>query len=335
MVLKHKLTLLGPETKIGNKIIYFGPLHYYLMAPALAVSRFDPIGPYYWTALLGVATVLLIYFTNRSLISAAFYAVFPLAVIYNRWAWNPNTIPLFAAGFLLAFFRKKYFLAGIFGGLAFQLHITTIALAPLLIFAGGRKNIAKILGGFLVGIAPLLIFDLRHNFLYLRGYWGLLQADTAYRGFNFHYFLALLPVLALLLSKLDRKIGLAAVSGSLVMSLLWLGRQVPQPAVNPANIRRLCALVAADQKNGLNFNIASFTDSDTRATSYRYFLELAGTNPLGVGEYAVADHLYVTSFAEPAEVLYNRTYEVAAFKPVRVSRSWKLGKLNLYRLEYK
>ena len=62
------------------------------MAPALAFSNFDPLGPYFLTAFIGGLTAVLLakYFSPAA---GLFYAVFPIAVIYNRWAWNPNTIP--------------------------------------------------------------------------------------------------------------------------------------------------------------------------------------------------------------------------------------------------
>src|SRR3972149_12190225 len=46
--------LIGPGTSIGN--MYLGPLYYYMMAPALLLSRFSPVGPAVQIALLGVAT---------------------------------------------------------------------------------------------------------------------------------------------------------------------------------------------------------------------------------------------------------------------------------------
>ena len=35
--------LIGPGTSIGD--MYLGPLYYYMMAPALLMARFSPVGP--------------------------------------------------------------------------------------------------------------------------------------------------------------------------------------------------------------------------------------------------------------------------------------------------
>src|SRR3990170_4498841 len=45
--------LVGPGTSIGN--MYLGPLYYYMMAPALLLANFSPVGPAAMVALLGVA----------------------------------------------------------------------------------------------------------------------------------------------------------------------------------------------------------------------------------------------------------------------------------------
>src|SRR3989304_4663082 len=55
--------LIGPGTSIGN--MYLGPLYYYMMAPALFLSRFSPVGPAIMIALLGVATVFFVWFITR------------------------------------------------------------------------------------------------------------------------------------------------------------------------------------------------------------------------------------------------------------------------------
>src|SRR3972149_11757908 len=46
--------LVGPGTSIGN--MYLGPIYYYLMAPALFLANFSPVGPSIMVALFGIAT---------------------------------------------------------------------------------------------------------------------------------------------------------------------------------------------------------------------------------------------------------------------------------------
>src|SRR3990167_9801523 len=66
-ILEGNLTLLGPKigpyNELGN--LYLGPAYYYILAPFLLFWGYNPIGPAYLTALLSVATVLLIYIYSR------------------------------------------------------------------------------------------------------------------------------------------------------------------------------------------------------------------------------------------------------------------------------
>lgn len=341
MIIDKKITLLGPETKIGDRTIYFGPLHYYLMVPALKIAGYNPLGPYLWTATLGIITTIFIYILTRNLFSTAFYAVFPIAVIFNRWAWNPNTIPLFAAICLFFLVRKKYFFSGIFLGLTIQLHITAAALFfGFIYFLSIQKQISngkiwtKILLGTTIGLLPLIAFDLRHDFLYLRSFLALVGADSSYRGLNWHYFLWFLPFVAFWLPKLPKAFVLMTISFSFIISLYYILILKPTPAMHPDTIKEISKIIAYDQKkSNLNFNVASFVDPDARATVYRYFLDLEGVSPMGVGQYGVSDHLYVISFDDSQKVLYNQTYEISSFAPKRVSKTWHYQGENVYRLE--
>ena len=339
MIIDKKITLLGPETKIGNKTIYFGPLHYYLMTPALGIINFNPLGPYFWTAALGVATTFFIYLLTRSLFSSAFYAVFPVAVIFNRWAWNPNTIPLFATLFLLFLFKRKFILSGLMFGLVIQLHFTAAGLALVILYKLVTKklnlhSLIKLLFGLSIGLAPMIIFDLRHDFLYIKSTLSLLNPDLSYRGLNWHYFLWLIPIFAYWLKSWPRALAGAVIGIFFCTSLYWLIIQKPNPVMHPDTIKEISKIISKDQKKSdLNFNVASFVDPDARATAYRYFLDLEGVSPLGVGQYGVSDHLYVISFDDSQKVLYNQTYEISSFAPKRVSKTWRYQGENIYRLE--
>ncbi|MEJ2441783.1 MAG: glycosyltransferase family 39 protein, partial [Patescibacteria group bacterium] len=93
--------LIGPGTSIGN--MYLGPLYYYMMAPALFLANFSPVGPAVQIALLGVVTLFFVWFLGRkwfgkkaALIAALLYAIAPTIIIYSRSSWNPNIMPFFA-----------------------------------------------------------------------------------------------------------------------------------------------------------------------------------------------------------------------------------------------
>ncbi|MGD9129756.1 MAG: glycosyltransferase family 39 protein [Candidatus Woesebacteria bacterium] len=142
MIVEKNLTLFGPFNEIDGRIDFFGVFHYYLMAPALYLSAFDPIGPTAFTAFLGVISIILVYLLiktwtkreNLALTTSLIYAVNPLVIKYVQWSWNPNTTPFFALLYFLALSKLKESqkinwsaLAGLFLGLMFQLHYFTLA----------------------------------------------------------------------------------------------------------------------------------------------------------------------------------------------------------------
>src|SRR3989338_9865014 len=100
-LLSGNLVFIGPQTSIGN--MYLGPLYYSLIAPALAFSGGNPVGPAIEVAFLGTLTVLLTWWFGRAwfgrrigLIAALLFALSPVAIIYSRSSWNPNPMPLFS-----------------------------------------------------------------------------------------------------------------------------------------------------------------------------------------------------------------------------------------------
>lgn len=337
MVLEKNLTFLGPESVIGEKTIYFGPLHYYLLVLPLAISKFNPLFSYYFTAILGVVTIILIYLLTKSKIAAAFYAFFPVAVFYNRWPWNPNTIPFFTTLALISLKKRRHFIAGILVGMTFQLHFTAGVLFLIFLFwmlrkKEGIRQFILLAAGAIFGILPLMLFDVKNDFLYLRSVISLTDANWGYRGFNWHYFLWLLPFLALGIAKLPKRLGAAIVSLSFVISFYLLVVNKSVGIENPKIVEKLAEIISNDQKkSNLPFNVVSLTTADARGTSLRFYLERSGQKPLTFSEYSVADHIYVVSFDK--QFKYNDIYEIKSFGPKLVSRLGILGDRFIYRLE--
>ena len=101
LLVNGDLIFVGPGTSVGN--MYLGPLYYYLMAPALLLANFSPVGPAVQIAVFGVFTIFLVWFIaiewfdKRVALFAAFlYAASPVVIIYSRHSWNPNIMPFFA-----------------------------------------------------------------------------------------------------------------------------------------------------------------------------------------------------------------------------------------------
>lgn len=184
MIQEKRPVFLGPTASVGG--FYLGPIYYWMAAPFLALTLFDPVGPSIMVALFGVATVLLLYrFLKETtsfypaFLASLLYATAPLIVRYSRSSWNPNPLPFFALlqiySIYLAISRKnpKFFiLAGLCFGVAIQLHYLSVMLIPIsaliiLINTSYRKwliAVTLLALGFLITFSPFLIFEIKHNF---------------------------------------------------------------------------------------------------------------------------------------------------------------------------
>ncbi len=184
MIVDHKFTLLGPTASVGG--FFLGPIYYYFILPFLWLWRLDPTGPAVMVALFGVATVYLVYRAGRDmfhpwvgLVASALYALSPVVIAYSRSSWNPNLVPFFSLLTIYLLWRhaqdttmKNALLVGICLGIGLQLHYLFLFLFPVvllwLLFQNKiRMRVKSLLvctGGFIIGYAPFLLFELRHGF---------------------------------------------------------------------------------------------------------------------------------------------------------------------------
>ena len=195
---------VGAPTSVGQ--VYLGPFYYYFIAPWLALFKLDPVGLAYGVAVFSIVFLAVIYlltrhfFNERVAIIATFLTSFSYVLIeLSRFSWNPNLLPLFSmltVFFFLKALKNKskvfYFLFGVFFSFSVQLHYLAMSLAlPVLIIgledflsnvkSRGEKiiNYSISVASFVFFMIPLLIFDLRHNFLNSRNFVRLFQSGEA------------------------------------------------------------------------------------------------------------------------------------------------------------
>jgi len=190
-IIEGNLTLLGPRASAGD--FFLGPVYYYMIAPFLAIFNYDPVGPAVMVALIGVLTVFLVYiFTQKffnkpaGLIAALLYAISPLVIAFSRSSWNPNPVPFFTLLLMLALYFsvknnsvKLSLLVGLLLGILLQLHYIAVFIGVIVFvfvlignFLLEKKGLFKkyalqystIFTGFLLGLSPFLLFELRHGF---------------------------------------------------------------------------------------------------------------------------------------------------------------------------
>src|SRR3990172_241851 len=136
--------LVGPGTSVGN--MYLGPIYYYLMAPALWLANYSPVGPSVMVALFGIATIFFLWYFARRLfgawgagVAAFLYAVSPTVVSLSSFSWNPNIMPFFALLGIFStwkFWQEERFgwivVAGASMGFVLQSHYLGLLLLPTL-----------------------------------------------------------------------------------------------------------------------------------------------------------------------------------------------------------
>lgn len=186
ILVDKKLTLIGPSIGIVDGA-YLPPLYYYLLTPALMISKFHLWGPDVLSALFGVLAVLFFYLLARDIfgfypavIGSLFFTLNPFLIQAARHARNPHWLPVFVLLLAISFKRyyldkKRNYLFIVFISLAVGicLHPTAIVFLPVLVFLSwqefkNRKTKRLLFLSILVFtlfFLPVIFFDLRHGFL--------------------------------------------------------------------------------------------------------------------------------------------------------------------------
>lgn len=202
LLTQRDIILVGPGTSIGN--MYLGPLYYYFIAPFLWLFNYNPVGPSVMVALVGVLTIVGVYFITKEwfgLVGAAvasfLYAIAPTVIIYSRSSWNPNIMPFFSLltvysiwsvwkkgeykwlmvlGVALAFVLQSHYLGLLLFpvvGLFWLLSYFKIKQSGDWLVEQGRFAQFSLLGLiiFLALMSPIVVFDARHGWLNAKAIW--------------------------------------------------------------------------------------------------------------------------------------------------------------------
>lgn len=196
ITLKH-FPLIGVNASdtglyLGPAFIYFASILFYLFSG-------NPLGWAITASLIGTLVCFLIYkigkemFSERTgLYACLFYSVSFLTAFYDRKFWNASFVPLFSLliGYLLfEIGRKKsekLVWLGIVYGFALQSHLSLLIFLPLILYVVWvnrkhfqRRTILVSVLFFLLLQAPILLFDLRHNFTNTKAAVSLFLSKTS------------------------------------------------------------------------------------------------------------------------------------------------------------
>jgi hypothetical protein len=343
---KH-LALIGPpsEYTINGREFFFGPAPYYIILPALLIGNWDPIFVSYLLivinlSVLAISLVILNkYIKEKSILY--FFAIFctftPSFVTYAQSYWNPHfmlpTATLLLS--LLAIVRYQssralllFLLIGFLFGLGLQFHysfILAILIGLVWIIVNKRLSIfngSALLGGFIVGFSPIILFELRNGFYNLNTLFLVFTHNTnSQHNFVWQQFygISVAPFIFLLLSLILTKIkNIHFLSAYILIGIymLWSLQAIitaPRQELSYPTLKNMVTLIKND--NPSDFNIVDQLTKDNRAMALRYMLTTQGIIPMEVTEYPKAKTIYIYSKSPLNTLLIKPVWEIKSFVP--------------------
>jgi 4-amino-4-deoxy-L-arabinose transferase-like glycosyltransferase len=184
MILYHKWTLLGIKTSVYS--FFQGPVYLYMLFPFFLLFNLQSISGAIAAVFYSIVTLIFLYilcnkyFSKRvAIISSLLFTVSGELIIYGNTPLYQHFLPLFIVLAIYLFLVKKKnifvnLLLGLSLGLGIELHLLNISLLIAVFFylifveKSKFKNILSYIGGIILGLAPTIVFELRHNFLNTR-----------------------------------------------------------------------------------------------------------------------------------------------------------------------
>ena len=190
IVVNHKPALIG--TEVGGGGFFQGPGWYYLLSIPFYLWRGDPYGGMIFMLMMGILTITLsvlfgrkIFDTKTALTIGFLIAVSPAIIAQSRFIWPPFAISLLSVFFVFFLYKifqglgKFFILVTFIAGLMFNFETATgatlllqlLIISPLFFIKKMVSLKFFILGllSFLSTQISLFIFDLRHNFINVKG----------------------------------------------------------------------------------------------------------------------------------------------------------------------
>jgi len=186
IVVDHNLRLIGQETSASG--VYIGPLFYYLLIPFFLIFNMDPIGSAYLGLVIGLLTTLSYFYClskifNKTvgLIAAFLNSTLLFTVGFDIWVVPTITTKLWAIWYLYTLLMlsrgnfKVLPLLGLLIGLIWHIHLALIPALlaiPVAIYVSkkipSKKQILYFILIILITSLPLIIFELRNNFIQIQ-----------------------------------------------------------------------------------------------------------------------------------------------------------------------
>lgn len=357
-------TLIGPPSQytIHGREFFFGPAPYYLILPALLLGKWDPIAVSYFLIILnGIVLVASLFIISKYIkehstlyLYAAIFTFTPAFVSYSQSYWNPYfMLPvamLLTSLLVISEFRKKssawlYVIIGFLWGLGMQFHYAFIlALLASLIWLINSKKISVntaigLLGGFVLGFLPILLFEVRNHFYNLNTLLLVFsRTNDAQDSFRWHYYyvIPLEPFIALiitfLLGRFVKSSRIKLLSLLLFTAVCMYGiLTLPKQKLSYPTLKNMTMDILADNPAG--YNVVDQFTLDNRAMALRYMLTSQGQAPMDITQYPDSKTLYMYANRPLGMLIYKPVWELQSFIPLKKVTVRKVGDIYLYKIE--
>jgi len=363
-----QISLIGPSSSFaqGGKSFFFGPAPYYVTMLPLVLTSWNPVSVSFFLIFLNLTSfIVLFYIILKRLkmplfayISALLFIMSPVMIRYSQFYWNPNYhLPIstlivaliiymqknkspflfFAVGFLLGFgmqFHYAYFLA-----------ICASFIALIILKNLSIKKFVIISAGFLFGFAPIIIFELRHNFYNLQTFLAFITSPVHQTpSFQFYYLLSVWPFILIAVSYILFKILVKNKLLGITMLFIYIAWSTQQflfpsfakiPQIRGWNYQsEKKAVQIIKNQNKSKYSIIDILTGDTRAMALRFLLVTSGSNPLSVSSYPQAENIFLYTSIPISQIKKGSLWELDVVKPVRVVKKWHIDQdVYLYLLQ--
>ncbi|MBP9815656.1 glycosyltransferase family 39 protein [Candidatus Woesebacteria bacterium] len=356
------ISLLGPPMSftVEHRQVFFGGFSYLMQFVFLAIGSFDPFLSTYAFMVFSALMIFPLYFGTKRLINqtaaiimATLYTLLPYFIESTSSMWNPyfmfSLFPLIV--YLMGLFKTKkspwlFLFLSILGGICFQLHylfiFAWVGIGVYYFFVEklSRKFLAIFILGFAIGIANLMLFEVRNNFYLLQTLWIYV---THPRNVSQHWiapyyilsevFFAILAGLSIFRKRLNNTMVVALFIVLLLMSIPYITtdareRSYPKDWYYEDDIE-VYKIIKDNLPTYQDVNIFEFYDATGNVP--KYFLKLDNVL-LDYDDYYGNKYLYVSY--KDDQFMKNAAYEVASFNPSRIVKTWKINDVyNLFLLE--
>lgn len=207
IVIKRLLTFedlpfLGPISSVGG--VFLGPFFYYIMSPFLLLFNFNPVGLAFASAFYTIIGLVAAYFVIKKEVDKSigvltvFFISFSMVQIeFARSSWNPYLLPVFSffsIYFLYRLIKTRDILSAVLFGsfisFSIQLHylylLLTVPFGLVILYelvtVKNRLSFIKLIiisfVSFVFFFSPLILFDIKNNFLNARNFIKFFNSPT-------------------------------------------------------------------------------------------------------------------------------------------------------------